>query len=215
MDIKLITEDDVSNLRDFINFKIIIIGDVSVWKSCILKRAVQNIFDKNYNTTIGFEFLAKHFLVDKLKFKLQIWDTMGAEMYRSLFKNFYRNTSLAIIVYDITRRETYDNLGIWINELRSNLPPELPIFIAGNKKDLEKERKISVDEGKKFSLSNGAKYFTECSAKTGYKVEEIFKEVVKCLYNIRKDLGNNNNPSGKLKISMDNEGSKKKKLKCC
>jgi len=156
-----------------------------------------------------------YFLVNKLKFKLQIWDTMGAEMYRSLFKNFYRNTSLAIIVYDITRRETFDNLGIWINELRSNLPPELPIFIAGNKKDLEKERKISVDEGKKFSLSNGAKYFTECSAKTGYKVEDIFKEVVKCLYNIRKELGNNNNLSGKLKISMDNEGSKKKKLKCC
>ena len=213
MNIKLIQESQVSNTNDYTNFKVIIIGDSGVGKSSILKRAVKNTFDDNYQATIGFEFLLMHFIVNDFKIKLQIWDTCGQEMYRSLVQGFYRNTSLAVLVYDISRKETYEGLDIWIKDIRARLDPQVPIFIAGNKYDLENDRKISSKDAQEFSKNRRTKYFTECSAKTGYNVENIFYEVAKYLYNIREELGKDKN-SNKLKIGENNEQFKKKK-KCC
>ena len=213
MNIKLIPESQVSNTNDYTNFKVIIIGDSGVGKSSILKRAVKNTFDENYQATIGFEFLLMHFIVNDFKIKLQIWDTCGQEMYRSLVQGFYRNTSLAVLVYDISRKETYEGLDIWIKDIRSRLDPQVPIFIAGNKYDLENDRTISSKDAQEFSKNRRIKYFTECSAKTGYNIENIFFEVAKYLYNIREELGKDKN-SNKLKIGENNEQFKKKK-KCC
>ena len=196
----------------------IIIGDSGVGKSSILKRAVKNRFDEGYQATIGFEFLLMHFCVNDLKIKLQIWDTCGQEMYRSLVQGFYRNTSLALIVYDISDKKTYENLDNWIRDLRSHTDPELPIFIAGNKFDLEDKRQVACNDAKDYSLSSRTKYFTECSAKTGYNVENIFYEAAKYLYNACKELGRNKIPTNnKLKINKDvnNENNHIKKKKCC
>ena len=218
MDIKFIPENQITNADNFINFKIIIIGDSGVGKSSILKRAVKNTFDENYQNTIGFEFLLMHFNINDLKIKLQIWDTCGQEAYRSLVQGFYRNTSLAVIVYDISRKETYEGLDIWLKDLRSHTDQELPIFIVGNKLDKENERQVPYKDAKDFSLYRRTKYFTECSAKTGYNVNDIFHEVAKYLYNACKELGNNKIPSNnKLKINMDNNitDNQKKKKKCC
>ena len=154
MDIKLIPESQVSNSDDFINFKIIIIGDSGVGKSSILKRAVKNRFDESYQATIGFEFLLMHFSVNDLKIKLQIWDTCGQEMYRSLVQGFYRNTSLALIVYDVSKKTTFENLDTWLRDLRAHTDQELPIFIAGNKFDLENERQVAYNDAKDYSLSS-------------------------------------------------------------
>ena len=218
MDIKFIPENQISSSDNFINFKIIIIGDSGVGKSSILKRAVKNTFDDNYQATIGFEFLLMHFSINDLKIKLQIWDTCGQETYRSLVQGFYRNTSLALIVYDICDKKTYEGLDIWLKDLRSQTDEELPIFIVGNKIDKENERQVTYKEANEFSLSSRTKYFTECSAKTGYNVENIFQEVVKYLYTACKNLGKNRLPSNnKLKITMENNeaNNKKKKKKCC
>ena len=219
MDIKLIPESQVSNSDDFINFKIIIIGDSGVGKSSILKRAVKNRFDESYQATIGFEFLLMHFCVNDLKIKLQIWDTCGQEMYRSLVQGFYRNTSLALIVYDVSNKNTFENLATWLRDLRAHTDQELPIFIAGNKIDKESERQVAFNDAKDFSLSSRTKYFTECSAKTGYNVENIFYEAAKYLYNACKELGRNKIPSNnKLKINKDDnniENNKNIKKKCC
>ena len=103
--IELLHESQISQTDNFINFKIIIVGDSGVGKSSLLKRAVQNKFDGNYQATIGFEFLLMHFKVNDLKIKLQIWDTCGQEMYRSLVQGFYRNTSLALVVYDVNQKK--------------------------------------------------------------------------------------------------------------
>ena len=213
MNIKLIPESQVPNSNDYTNFKIIIIGDSGVGKSSILKRAVKNTFDENYQATVGFEFLLMHFIVNDFKIKLQIWDTCGQEMYRSLVQGFYRNTSLAVLVYDISRMDTYEGLDIWLKDIRSRLDSQVPIFIAGNKYDLENDRKISSKDAQDFSKNRRTKYFTECSAKTGYNVENIFYEVAKYLYNIREELGKDKN-SNKLKIGEDNVQIPKKK-KCC
>ena len=215
--VDLLRDSEISQLDNFINFKIIIVGDSGVGKSSLLKRAVQNKFDGNYQATIGFEFLLMHFKVNELKIKLQIWDTCGQEMYRSLIQGFYRNTSLALVVYDVNRKETYDALDIWIKDIRDHTEQDIPIFVAGNKCDLQ--RAVQTEEARVYSVSSRTKYFTECSAKTGQNVKDIFFEAAKYLYKTYKQFqGQNKLPSSsnKLKISSDdNNNLNIKKKKCC
>ena len=214
--IELLQDSQLSQTDNFINFKIIIVGESGVGKSSLLKRAVQNKFDESYQATIGFEFLLMHFKVNDLKLKLQIWDTCGQEMYRSLVQGFYRNTSLALIVYDVNQKKTYDALDIWLKDIRQHTEQELPIFIAGNKSDLEKV--VPSEEAKIFAVSNRTKYFTECSAKNGYNVKEIFYEAAKYLYKTYKQFKSQNKlpTTGRLKIDAEkNKSLDSKKRKCC
>ena len=214
--IELLHDSQISQTDNFINFKIIIVGDSGVGKSSLLKRAVQNRFDGSYQATIGFEFLLMHFKVNDLKLKLQIWDTCGQEMYRSLVQGFYRNTSLALIVYDVNQKKTYDALDIWLKDIRQHTEQELPIFIAGNKSDLEKV--VPSEEARIFAVSNRTKYFTECSAKNGYNVKEIFYEAAKYLYKTYKQFKSQNKlpTTGRLKIDAEkNKSLDSKKKKCC
>ena len=199
--IDLLVNSQISQSDKFINFKIILVGESGVGKREILNRAVQNKFDGNYQATIGFEFLLMYFKVNELKIKLQIWDTCGQEMYRSLVQGFYRNTSLAIMVYDINKRKTFDNLESWIKDIRQNTEIDLPIFIVGNNSHLERE--VQLEEAKVFAVSNRVIYFTECSAKTGDNVKEIFFEAAKCLYKTYKEFGLKYklSPPGRLKIN--------------
>ena len=214
--IELLHDSQLSQTDNFINFKIIIVGESGVGKSSLLKRAVQNKFDESYQATIGFEFLLMHFKVNDLKLKLQIWDTCGQEMYRSLVQGFYRNTSLALIVYDVNQKKTYDALDIWLKDIRQHTEQELPIFIAGNKSDLEKV--VPSEEARIFAVSNRTKYFTECSAKNGYNVKEIFYEAAKYLYKTYKQFKSQNKlpTTGRLKIDAEkNKSLDSKKKKCC
>ena len=215
--VSLIPDSEVSQTDNFINFKLILAGDSGVGKSSILKRAVQNKFDENYQATIGFEFLLMHFLVNELKIKLQIWDTCGQETYRSLIQGFYRNTSLALVVYDINKTKTYESLESWLKDIRDHTQQDLPIFVIGNKIDLQ--RMVSFEDAKIFTTSNRVKKFTECSAKTGRNVKDIFIDAAKFLYSEYKSLQKQNKlpaSSGKLKINSDkNDGINNKKRKCC
>ena len=216
LQIELLQDNQISQSDNFINFKIIIVGDSGVGKSSILKRAVQNKFDGSYQATIGFEFLLMHFKVNDLKLKLQIWDTCGQEMYRSLVQGFYRNTSLALVVYDVSQKKSYDGLDIWLKDIRQHTEQDLPIFIAGNKNDLKRE--VSSEEAQVFAVSNRIKYFTECSAKVGNNVKEIFFEAAKYLYKTYKQFQSQNKlpSSGRLKIGNDNNKvMDTKRKKCC
>jgi len=213
--VELLNSSQISQSDNFINFKIIIIGDSGVGKSSLLKRAVQNTFDTNYQATIGFEFLLMHFKVNDLKIKLQIWDTCGEEMYRSLVQGFYRNTSLAIIVYDISRKKSFEALEIWLKDLRQHTEEGIPVFIVGNKMDLQKD--ISTEEAKMFSVSNRTKFFTECSAKTGENVKDIFFKAAQYLYDTYKVYQNQNKVpmSNRLKLDSNTAPENTKKKKCC
>ena len=216
LQIELLQDNQISQSDNFINFKIIIVGDSGVGKSSILKRAVQNKFDGSYQATIGFEFLLMHFKVNDLKLKLQIWDTCGQEMYRSLVQGFYRNTSLALVVYDVSQKKSYDGLDIWLKDIRQHTEQDLPIFIAGNKNDLKRE--VSSEEAQVFAVSNRTKYFTDCSAKVGNNVKEIFFEAAKYLYKTYKQFQSQNKlpSSGRLKIGNDNNKvMDTKRKKCC
>ena len=218
LNIEILKDSQISQSDNFINFKIIIIGDSGVGKSSLLKRAVQNRFDESYQATIGFEFLLMHYKINELKFKLQIWDTCGQEMYRSLVQGFYRNTSLAIIVYDVNNPKSFEGLEVWLKDLRQQTEQEIPIFIVGNKSDMEK--KVSTEDAKIFSTSNRTKYFAECSARSGYNVKEIFNEAAKQLYESYKKYQSKNKAPANNRLKLDkkeddNNKDNTKKKKCC
>lgn len=113
---------------------------------------------------------------------MQIWDTCGQEFYRSLITNFYRNASLAIMVYSITSKESFANIDIWLNELKLHSNPDAKVFLIGNKQDLEENRAVSTEEGDKYSKEFGFSYFAETSAKTGFNARNVFIEAAKILY---------------------------------
>ena len=220
LNIELLRDSQVSQSDNFINFKVIIIGDSGVGKSSILKRAVKNTFDQGYQATIGFEFLLMHFKVNDLKIKLQIWDTCGQEMYRSLVQGFYHNSSLAIIVYDINVKESFQNADIWLKDLKQHTEQELPVFLVGNKYDLEKN--VPTNEANNFYKNNNLSYFAECSAKSGYNVQEIFYEAARQLYHIYNKLKSENKfpvKASKLKIDKNDDNKNinqnNKKRNCC
>ena len=164
------------------NFKIIVIGDSGVGKSCLTNKATKNIFEESYNATVGFEFFSFNIRMNNKVIKMQIWDTCGQELYRSLITNFYRNSSLAVMVYSITNKESFDNVDIWLKELRMHSNPDAKVFLIGNKIDLETERKVDTDQGQKYANDNKFHLFMESSAKTGHNAQKIFIEAAKVLY---------------------------------
>ena len=159
-----------------------------------------------------------HFQVNDLKIKFQIWDTCGQEMYRSLVQGFYHNTSLALLVYDINKKPTFESLDIWLKDLKQHTEQDLPVFIVGNKNDLD--RNVTEEEAKEFKKVNNIVYFAECSAKRGYNVKEIFFEAAKYLYQIYKKFKVQDKVPMAKRLKLDNnendESNKnKKKKKCC
>jgi len=219
---------DQENGKFELTFKIIIIGDSGVGKSCLAIRALKNIFESLYQPTIGFEFMSSYIKIDGKIIKLQIWDTCGQEVYRSLISSFYNNASLAIMVYSINNENSFNNLDFWLNEIRTKANPDINIILIGNKNDLENERKIPKDLGQEFSDNNGLNLFFESSAKTGFNVKQLFIEASKILYeqhikytnrfstnsdSFEKDI-NINSKMQSLSIEKD-EPNQKRKRGCC
>ena len=184
-----------------LSFKMIVIGDSGVGKSCLTTKAVKNTFEEFYQATIGFEFLTFNLKMNDTVVKLQIWDTCGQEVYRSLISNFYRNSSLAVLLYAIDNRESFINAENWLKELKGQASPDVKIMIVGNKCDLEDERKVSFDEVKEFKEKNHLDFFMETSAKTGFNVKNFLIEAAEILY---KDYLVNKNSYDKDMDSIDN-----------
>ena len=165
-----------------LSFKLIIIGDSGVGKSCLSSRATKNTFNSMYSPTIGFDFMTFYINIEDLDVKLQIWDTCGQEVYRSLISSFYHNSSLALLVYSIENKNSFKNLESWINEVKTNGNPDINLFLIGNKVDLEDERVISKEMAEEFAKNNNIHLFMETSAKTGFNAQNVFIEAAKLLY---------------------------------
>ena len=129
------------------SFKIIVIGNSGVGKSSLSIQAARHTFADNYFATVGVEFFTMNIKYDNKVIKLQIWDTCGQEIYRSLISNFYRNSSLAVIVFSITDHASFDSIDQWLKELKSNSSPDIKIFLIGNKVDLENQSYIKYKIG--------------------------------------------------------------------
>ena len=210
--------DENNNSYDMI-FKIVLIGDSSVGKTNILSRYISNKYDPNSQSTIGVELSTKNYIFDNNEVKVQIWDTAGQEKYRSITSSYYKGAQGCLLVYDITRKESFDNIDKWFSELKSSSDNDINAILIGNKCDLEKERKVTMEEAqKKAKLFNIA--FMETSALNGTNVEKAFNELVSSVYKNNKKAFNH-----EVKIMLEDKGieinqekkdeRKNKKNWCC
>ena len=153
--------------------KYIIIGDASVGKSNILLKYAHNQFKAEYQLTIGVEFGAKNIKIKDKIYRIQIWDTAGQENFRSITRAYYKNSVCALVVYDITNRQSFENVKAWIEDCKSQSPSTILMALVGNKIDLDSSRAVSTDEGEDFANMNGMPFF-ETSAKSGENIDSIF-----------------------------------------
>lgn len=160
--------------KEPLTVKLVLLGDSRVGKSSVVIRFVKNEFDQYKFPTIGATFLTQSVTVGDYLVKFEIWDTAGQEKYRSLAPLYYRGASAALVVYDITNKESLDNAKTWIHEVRTREGEHVVIGLAGNKLDLESNRAVSREEGEAFAKANGYIFF-ETSAKTSENIKEIFR----------------------------------------
>jgi len=162
-------------------FKYIIIGDTAAGKSCLLLQFTDRRFQPVHDLTIGVEFGARMVTIDGKSIKLQIWDTAGQESFRSITRSYYRGAAGALLVYDVTRRETFNHLSTWLEDARQHSNNNMTITLIGNKCDLEHKRQVTVEEGEQFAKEHGLA-FLETSAKTAYNVDESFTQTAQAIY---------------------------------
>ena len=225
MDLSNLSEDknNYEILRDFkgkhdFSFKAIIIGDAFAGKSSLINQAIKKQFKTTYAPTLGFDYFVFHIRIKNKIIKLQIWDTCGQEIYKSLVTNFYRNSSVAFMVYAINDRNSFEHIDNWLKEIKYNSSPDTKIFLIGNKCDLINERKVTYEEGLNYSNNYEFNGFYEVSAKTGEKTEEIMIKAAKALYddysdylsdkvkNKNDDLVSDDRSTGKISVSSSRSG---------
>ncbi|XP_031481128.1 ras-related protein RABA5d-like [Nymphaea colorata] len=181
-------------------FKVVIIGDSAVGKSNLMSRYVRNEFDANSKATIGVEFQTQSMEIDGKEVKAQIWDTAGQERFRALTSAYYRGAAGALVVYDISRRSTFESIERWLDELRNHTDTTVVRMLVGNKSDLANIRDVTVEEGKSLAESEGL-FFLETSALDSTNVKTAFEIVIRDIYsNIsRKNLSSD---SYKAQVSL-------------
>ncbi|CAB1421106.1 unnamed protein product [Pleuronectes platessa] len=159
-------------------FKLVLLGDMAVGKSSLVLRFVKGQFDEFQETTIGAAFLAQSVCLDDTTVKFEIWDTAGQERYHSLAPMYYRGAQAAIVVFDITKPDTFERAKAWVKELQRQASPNIVIALAGNKADLAEKRLVEYEEAQTYADDTGL-LFMETSAKTAMNVNELFLAIAK------------------------------------
>ena len=162
-------------------FKIVLVGDASVGKTNLMSKYLKNEFKEDSKATVGVEFGAKQFTIDGHGIKAQIWDTAGQERYKAITSAYYRGAKGAFIVYDITRRDTFDSVDRWVNDLTAASDKNITIIVIGNKSDLEDQRQVTKEEGEEKATKLQVAFF-ETSAFSGENVEKAFEQMVNEIY---------------------------------
>tara|TARA_S200000501_G_scaffold171693_1_gene161748 strand:- start:171 stop:764 length:594 start_codon:yes stop_codon:yes gene_type:complete len=197
----------MSNKKQSIRYKIVIVGDSAVGKSCIATRYISDDFYEFQEPTIGASFMIKNLNINGKDIKLEIWDTAGQERYRSLAPMYYRNSNVALVVYDVTKKSSFDSAKIWIDEINRKSTPGCIIVLLGNKYDLDKEIKVNENEINAYIEQKNIMHF-KTSAKTGLNINNLFNTIIKKL------LEENNNGIIKKNI-FDINNEIKQDRKCC
>jgi len=161
-------------------------------------------FDKQYSATIGIDFLSKTMYLEDRTVRLQLWDTAGQERFRSLIPSYIRDSSVAVIVYDVTNRASFLNTSKWVDDVRAERGNDVVICLVGNKTDLGTDkRQISTVEGEEKSRKDGL-LFMECSAKAGYNVKSLFRKLATSLPGtVEPTTGTNGSGSDNITLKSD------------
>ena len=207
-------------MKPDITFKYIVVGNAFVGKSNIIYRFVQGKFNENYKATINLDFSYKNIKKGDKIYRVQLWDTVGQEEFQSISRGYYKSGVCALVVYDITNRESFNNVGTWMEECKINGPSTISLVLVGNKIDLEDKRQITYEEGEDFANQNNMQFF-ETSALNGSNIDKLFNDTVESIikkiennYYKDKDCGIefHQNPNNK-KTELSKKAPKKKK-KC-
>jgi len=186
-------------------FKLVLLGDSAVGKSSLVLRFVKKQFFEYQESTIGAAFLTQTVVVGDYTVKFEIWDTAGQERYHSLAPMYYRGAAAAIVVYDITNKQSFMRAKAWVKELQRQGNQSMVIALAGNKLDLADQRQVDPEEAKSYADENSI-FFMETSAKTNQNVSEIFQLIA-------KKLPKNTNPpapTSYVQLALPEQEEKKK-----
>ena len=195
-------------------FRYIIVGDMGVGKSCLLLQFTENKFRQKHELTIGVEFGGKMIDINNKKIKIQIWDTAGQEAFQAITRSYYKGAIGALLVYDITRKDTFNHIIKWLEVVKSYSAKKICIILIGNKIDLENKRQVSKENGENFAKKNGI-LFLETSAKTAERVNDAFITSAQVILEGIKLTGIDPTfPSQNIKIDEDDEDDIKTKKKC-
>ena len=202
-------------VKNSVFFKILLIGDLGVGKSCVILRYIEDDFPLNIMSSIGVDFKSKQIEIDDHLIKMQIWDTAGHEKFRTITTSYYKSAQAIIIVYDITDQATFEHVKNWMVEIDKFAKQGVLKVIVGNKKDLEDKRQVPEELGKNFAEKNGVK-FMEVSAKKNINIEELFLDINKCLLEKHLKIINESKSSTSVNNNVAlNQLVKHKKRKCC
>ena len=168
-------------------YKLVIIGESGVGKSNLLLRFTRNEFEPEKKFTIGVEFATRTIEHDGKVIRAQIWDTAGQEKYRAITDAYYRGAEGALVVYDVSKKDTFTSVERWLQELKNGCDSDIVIMIVGNKADLTQEREVNENEGVEFAQKQKA-FFIETSALDGTNVEKAFSDILIQIYK-RKNNG--------------------------
>lgn len=161
-------------------YKLVFLGDQSVGKTSIITRFMYDKFDNNYQATIGIDFLSKTMYLEDRTVRLQLWDTAGQERFRSLIPSYIRDSSVAVVVYDVINRTSFLSTSKWIEDVRNERGNDVILVLVGNKTDQADKRQVSVEEGEAKAKEHGI-MFIETSAKAGFNVKALFRKIAAAL----------------------------------
>ena len=198
-------------MTDELVYKVLLLGDSSVGKTCFLLRYCDKSFQEAHLSTIGLDYRLKSMTLQNDKnIKLQIWDTAGQDRFRAITKNYYKGANGIILIYDVTNKQSYENVKNWLTQIKEEANPNVIIYLAGNKIDVEEEQRvISTEDGQKIADEYKLP-FKETSAKNGINVNEIFQELVE---KIDETFSKLEVPKGEQKNKLSTGGKRRKG--CC
>ena len=197
-------------------FKIVLIGESGVGKSNMLSRFTKNEFNLESKATIGVEFATKCISSKNKVIKAQIWDTAGQERLRAITSSYYKGAMGALLVFDISKKQTFDNLDRWLNEIRAFTKPEVCIILVGNKSDLAYMREVPQEDAIKYATQQKISYF-ETSALAATNVEKVFEELLVGIARVNDPMFDSVTEAPKVDTakSVKLGADKKKKVTCC
>jgi Ras-related protein Rab-30 len=196
-------------------FKVVLIGEAGVGKTCLVKRYCQGVFPVAQSATIGVDFMIKTVDVNGEQIKLQIWDTAGQERFRTITQSYYRSANAIVIVYDIANQPSFDRLVDWMRELKQHINDKVILFLVGNKCDLNAdEREIPMYIGAQFAQRFNMK-FIETSAKESKNVEKIFQDLAELLTTQARELSGYSSAASKNQSVSLEATTKATSTLCC